>query len=181
MLYEVITHQVDPTQSFAPLPQHVELRRQLASRAGQPTTSAGVASQPPAPQESARDIVRTALCAEPRHGVLYLFMPPTEKLEEYLDIVTAIEATSEALNVPVMLEGYEPPADPRITNFRITPDPGVIEVNIQPSASWNELVTLTTDLYEDAHYSRLTSDVITSYSIHYTKLYENKRVLFLVI
>ncbi len=151
-------HQPDPTQPFPPLPEHAELRRQLAGRAGQATTSPQEANQPPAPQESARDIARTALCAESRHGVLYLFMPPTEKLEEYLDIVTAIEATSEALDVPVVLEGYEPPVDPRLVNFRITPDPGVIEVNIQPAASWDELVDHTTALYEDAHYSRLSSE-----------------------
>ena len=61
---------------------------------------------------SAADITRTAMCAEPRNGTLYIFMPPTEELEEYLELVAAIEATAEALDTPVVLEGYEPPQGP---------------------------------------------------------------------
>jgi uncharacterized protein (DUF2126 family) len=72
--------------------------------------------------------------------------------------VTAVEATAEALASPVVVEGYEPPSDPRLTNFRVTPDPGVIEVNIQPAASWDELVERTTHLYEAAHLSRLCTE-----------------------
>ena len=85
-------------------------------------------------------------------------MPPTDRLEDYLELVAAVEATAEELESPVLLEGYEPPSDPRLTNFRVTPDPGVIEVNIQPSASWDQLVERTTHLYEMAHLSRLTSE-----------------------
>ena len=108
--------------------------------------------------ESAGWITRTALCAEPRNGTLYLFMPPTTCLEDYLELITAIEATAADLGQPVIIEGYEPPSDPRLTHFRITPDPGVIEVNIQPAASWDQLVDQTTHLYESAYYSRLTSE-----------------------
>ena len=112
----------------------------------------------PLPFKSAHDVTRTALCAEIRNGVLYLFMPPLEKLESYLELVAAIEATAEAMKRPVLLEGYEPPHDPRVRKFSVTPDPGVIEVNIQPAANWGDLVEQTTHLYEAARASRLTTE-----------------------
>ena len=85
-------------------------------------------------------------------------MPPLERVEDYLELVSAIEATAEELHCPVLLEGYEPPSDPRLSNFRITPDPGVIEVNVQPSATWDELVERTEFLYEEARQTRLTTE-----------------------
>ena len=112
----------------------------------------------PIPQESAHWITRTAMCAEPRDGVLYIFMPPASRLEEYLELVTAVEAAAEALDQPVVLEGYEPPRDPRLKSFRVTPDPGVIEVNIHPSESWEELSERTEHLYESARQSRLIAE-----------------------
>ncbi len=115
-------------------------------------------SRVPAPQESAHWITRTAMCAEPRDGVLYIFMPPANRLEEYLELVTAVEAAAEALEQPVVIEGYEPPRDPRLKSFRVTPDPGVIEVNIHPSASWEELSERTELLYESARQSRLIAE-----------------------
>lgn len=71
-------------------------------------------------------MIRTAISAQARHGAL-IFMPPTDCLDDYLELVTAVEATVEALSTPVIVEGYEPPSDPRLTNFQVTPDPGVIE------------------------------------------------------
>ena len=109
-------------------------------------------------KESAGWITRMAMCAEPRNGRLYVFMPPTEKLDDYLEIVAAVEATAEEMKMPVIMEGYEPPSDPRMTHFRVTPDPGVIEVNIHPAKSWDQLVDQTTHLYESAYYSRLTTE-----------------------
>jgi uncharacterized protein (DUF2126 family) len=98
------------------------------------------------------------MCAQPRNGVLYIFMPPVESVEDYLEIVAAVEATAEAMKQPIVLEGYEPPRDPRLINFRITPDPGVIEVNIHPSGHWDELVERTTFLYDVARQSRLATE-----------------------
>jgi uncharacterized protein (DUF2126 family) len=72
--------------------------------------------------------------------------------------VTAVEAAAEALSQPVILEGYEPPSDPRLKQFRVTPDPGVIEVNIHPSSSWDELTDRTEHLYESARQSRLIAE-----------------------
>nr|MBL8456205.1 transglutaminase family protein [Zoogloeaceae bacterium] len=139
----------------------VEAPRDLAGTAGDGEGNNALhaaSTRVPADKESAAWITRTAMCAQPRDGVLYVFMPPTRRLEDYLEIVAAVEDTAAELRQPVMLEGYEPPRDPRITLFRITPDPGVIEVNIQPASDWDQLVDQTTHLYDSAHFSRLTTE-----------------------
>jgi uncharacterized protein (DUF2126 family)/transglutaminase-like putative cysteine protease len=112
-------------------------------------------------KEAAPDPTTTpgsAMCAEPRKGVLYVFMPPIEKLDDYVALVAAVEATAAELHVPVLLEGYSPPRDPRVVQLSVTPDPGVIEVNIHPASSWDELVEHTTHLYEAARLSRLATE-----------------------
>jgi len=144
----------DPTQAFAPLPPY----RRLRFAHGPAEAKAPAPTRAPAPFESASAIVRTALCAEPRDGRLYLFMPPAAALEDYLEIVAAIEDTALAMKLPVILEGYEPPKDPRLAGLRVTPDPGVIEVNIHPAHSWEELVEQTTHLYQAAHETRLSTE-----------------------
>lgn len=103
-------------------------------------------------------VIRTALCVEPRDGRLYVFMPPTDTLEDYLDLVWAIEQTATDLEMPIVLEGYLPPKDHRIQMIKVTPDPGVIEVNIHPSHTWKELVDNTTSLYEEARQCRLATE-----------------------
>ncbi|MBI5619327.1 MAG: transglutaminase family protein [Gammaproteobacteria bacterium] len=108
--------------------------------------------------ESAAWVTRTALCVEPRNGYLYVFMPPLTALEDYLELLTQVEATAAALGLPIVLEGYPPPRDPRLKVLQVTPDPGVIEVNIHPSANFEELVEHTEFLYDAAHLSRLSSE-----------------------
>ncbi len=108
--------------------------------------------------ESAKDIVRTALCVEVREGILYVFAPPVAELDDYLALVSAIEATASALQQPVRIEGYTPPNDSRINKFALTPDPGVIEVNIHPASSWEQLVANTHTLYEEARQTRLGTE-----------------------
>ncbi len=110
------------------------------------------------PDEGAADLVRTALCVEPRDGRLYVFMPPLTHLEHWLDLVTCVEAAAESLGTPVVIEGYEPPRDPRLQKFAVTPDPGVIEVNVQPAESWDQMVSDTEALYEEARLSRLGTE-----------------------
>jgi uncharacterized protein (DUF2126 family) len=149
-------HAPDPNQVFEPLPPHATIRQRLGASA--PGARSSQAARAPHPHESAQWIARTAICAEPRHGVLYIFMPPTGHLEEYLELIAAVESTAASLSQPVILEGYEPPRDPRLSNFRVTPDPGVIEVNIHPASCWDELVDRTTHLYSAARLSGLTSE-----------------------
>ena len=102
--------------------------------------------------------VRMALTVEVRDGRLCVFMPPVEALADYLELLAVVELTPAELGLPVHVEGYEPPPDPRLGVIKVTPDPGVIEVNIHPAASWREAVDITRNLYEEAHLSRLGTD-----------------------
>ena len=104
----------------------------------------------PARGQSARSSIKTAICAEVRNGTLYLFMPPLTVLEDYLDLVGHIEAVTASLGMRVLLEGYRPPEDDRLRQVLVTPDPGVIEVNVQPSSDWHGLQTQTELLYDEA-------------------------------
>ncbi len=112
----------------------------------------------PAQGQSAPWVVRTAMCVESREGRIHVFLPPTEKIEDYLDLLAAVEDTSAELKMPVVVEGYTPPQDYRISNIKVTPDPGVIEVNIHPASSWEQLVHTTTTLYDDARALRLGTE-----------------------
>lgn len=103
-------------------------------------------------------VIHTALCVEARGGVLRIFMPPLSTLENYLTLVATVEAVAAEMNTPVILEGYEPPRDWRLQRLMVTPDPGVIEVNIHPAGNWDDLVDNLRVLYEEARLARLTTE-----------------------
>ena len=146
---------VDPmvNRGRLPLPTRVPPPEPVLQKAGE-----GPRDRKPAVGESAPWVVRTALCVEPRNGHLYVFMPPLAAVEDYLDLLTAIEDTAAHLAMPVVIEGYPPPYDPRVNQLKVTPDPGVIEVNIHPAHDWQELVENTSALYEEARLARLGTE-----------------------
>jgi uncharacterized protein (DUF2126 family)/transglutaminase-like putative cysteine protease len=100
----------------------------------------------------------TAMVAEVRGGLLYIFLPPTEALEHFVDLIARVEAAAAKADCPVVVEGYGPPPDPRLTSTTITPDPGVIEVNVPPTASFAEQAQLLETLYEQARLARLSTE-----------------------
>ena len=166
----------DPTLELPPLPDQEALSRQYRL-AGEASAAARAAlaeslgghmmprpqtlpppNRAPAPFESASWLTRTALCVEAREGQLFIFMPPVSSTEDYLSLLSGIEATAGALDLPVVIEGYLPPYDPRLNSIKVTPDPGVIEVNVHPSATWKELSERTEFLYQAARECRLGTD-----------------------
>jgi len=172
-------HPPDPTQKQPPLPAWRTLRQFTPAQGGGAGSSGSwvalgtqgrggaserlrrmmtAATKAPAMFQSAARIARTALCVEPRDGRMYVFMPPVSALEDYLELVAAVEATAKSQAMPVVMEGYEPPRDARLNVLRVTPDPGVIEVNVHPAESWAELSAQTRHLYHVAHETRLCSE-----------------------
>ncbi len=108
----------------------------------------------------------TALAFEARDGHVHVFLPPTDRLDDYADLLRLIEVAARKIGCPIVLEGYGPPPDSRLTQLVVTPDPGVIEVNVQPTTSWAEQRDLTTTLYEEARQARLTTEKFDLDGLH---------------
>jgi uncharacterized protein (DUF2126 family)/transglutaminase-like putative cysteine protease len=149
-------HPPDPSVQRAPLP--IPARDVAIAPASMQSRKPPERDRVPGLGESAPWIVRKALCVEPRAGRLYIFMPPVDLAEDYVELLAAVEGTAAHLNMPVVIEGYTPPDDARIQHIKVTPDPGVIEVNIHPARNWRELVDNTTAVYEDARQLRLGTE-----------------------
>jgi uncharacterized protein (DUF2126 family)/transglutaminase-like putative cysteine protease len=143
----------DPWNPRGPLPERAEMNGRGLRRQTQ-----HLPPDPPVRASHDDPWVRTALCVEPREGRLHVFLPPVSTTEDFLDLISAIEATAVELNLPVQIEGYPPPYDPRMLHIKVTPDPGVIEVNVHPASDWHELTHITTALYEEARLSRLCTE-----------------------
>ncbi|HEV7346125.1 MAG TPA: transglutaminase family protein [Devosia sp.] len=157
----------DPGAPRGPLPDPADLLAQQKAGPGTDSRAQTAASFTAASEQQDRTEqeiseiegqVRTAVTAEIRDHRLCVFLPPVEKLEDYLELVAAAEAAAKDIGQPVHLEGYSPPHDPRFNVIRVAPDPGVIEVNIHPASSWDDCVATTTAIYEEARQSRLGAD-----------------------
>jgi uncharacterized protein (DUF2126 family)/transglutaminase-like putative cysteine protease len=167
-----------PRQAL-PAATTVAMQSRLTQAGARPGTRSIPAQPVPAAKfQSDPSVVRTALCVEVRDpkrangpkveaaaqkkgeksGVLYVFMPPLARLEDYLALVSAVEATAKKLGMKIVMEGYPPPRDPRLKLLQVTPDPGVIEVNIHPAHNWSELVDHTEFLYQAAFETRLSAE-----------------------
>lgn len=136
---------LDPFAEHAPLPEFPAVPKAATLDAIDETSSA-------------REVIHAALALQVRDGLLYVFMPPIASLEAWLALVATLESCAEAMSLPIRLEGYAPPRDPRLLLISVTPDPGVIEVNIHPAADWPTLEERTRTLYEEARQTRLGSE-----------------------
>ncbi len=147
---------VHPRDPLAPHEEIADRDRLLSERrtAEMSPQAAAIASA----MDEVRGAVRTAMAIEPRDGHLCVFMPPLADAEDYAALAVAIEESARVTDLPVRIEGYEPPHDPRLNVIKVTPDPGVIEVNIQAAGAWDEAVDITTAIYEEAHQSRLGTE-----------------------
>ncbi len=148
--------ELDPTLPRAPLSAPPPRRQPFLSETPAPSAE-DPASKPATSQVGTTD-VRTALAVEPRDGRLCVFLPPVETADDYVELVAAVEDVCAELETAIHIEGYPPPRDPRLRMIQVTPDPGVIEVNVHPSASWKELVSTTTTVYEEARQTRLGTE-----------------------
>lgn len=127
-------------------------------------TASGVRALPLDPEpatagvEDSDTAPTTAMVAEVRNGLLYIFIPPTEELEHFVDLISRVEAAASKMGCAVVIEGYGPPADARLQSMSVTPDPGVIEVNVAPAASFAEQRDQLQTLYEEARQARLSTE-----------------------
>ncbi|MEJ2361038.1 MAG: transglutaminase family protein [Gammaproteobacteria bacterium] len=146
---------------FEPLPplgdNYGEIARRYSQEFNRENPHPEIHEQPPA-DDDGTEVIQTALCVEVRNGRLHVFLPPLTHVEHYLALIAATEATARQTAIPVIIEGYPPPTDPRLLRLMVTPDPGVIEVNVHPASNWQQLVNNTTDLYAIARESRLGTE-----------------------
>ncbi|HEY8024038.1 MAG TPA: transglutaminase family protein [Burkholderiaceae bacterium] len=158
---------VDPAQrvqefeldTFAPRPPLAAVTAAGNAAAGKAPIMPPLATAPVKPTKTdTNDVIHTALCVEVRNGRLHVFMPPLKRIEDYLDLLNLIEDCAAKLKLRLWIEGYTPPRDARVKLLSVTPDPGVIEVNVHPAGSWKELVHTTTTLYEEARQTRLGTE-----------------------
>lgn len=153
------------------LPWEVDPVQRVPEQAADPMSIAGnlspaghgVASSQPASRWRCNwlltgKVVHTALCTEVRNGVLHVFLPPLVSVEAWLALMALIQKAAADLRLSLVLEGYEPPHDHRLLKLGVTPDPGVIEVNVQPAGSFAELTRNTERLYELARECRLATE-----------------------
>lgn len=157
---EEVVVPASPLEEHPPLPDRSQLQKRIERRTGARRVLEPVATEPAEPNkdfepEYRATVIKTALCVEPRDGRLHVFLPPMDDSESLVDLLATLERTAADLELPLVIEGYSPAADPRLEKLAVTPDPGVIEVNIHPATGWREIVENYEALFELARASRL--------------------------
>jgi uncharacterized protein (DUF2126 family) len=102
--------------------------------------------------------IRTALAIEPRDGELWVFVPPVARFDDFCALIAAIDRAREATGLAVELEGYGPPPSPDRLRFAVTPDPGVLEVNLPPVATCREATALYHAMFDAGLAAGLTAE-----------------------
>jgi uncharacterized protein (DUF2126 family)/transglutaminase-like putative cysteine protease len=131
-----------------------------------PFAAEGSKGLPDAEELSGSNLPRTALSVEERDGHLFVFLPPVEQLDAGVVLVAAIERAAAAIGFPVVLEGYPLPGEGRTQTLTVTPDPGVVEVNVHPAGSWDELVEINVNLNLLARQTGLATEKFTLDGTH---------------
>jgi len=147
---DALTYEVDEDGQVK-LPSSAARRPEMFSQDPRPDPLQPIAEE----AASAQELIRPSLCVQAREGRLHVFLPYVSVLADYLDLVAAVEETSQHLQRAIWIEGYSVPSDPRIKVFSLTPDPGVLEVNMPPTSEWDELEKLNEILAEEAQQRRL--------------------------
>ena len=162
---------VDPLVRSAALRRNAY--RQLRHDASDPARARWNAEHPPilaAPPVTRDDVatatagvarklgLRTALTIEPRDGELRVFLPPVTSFADWLALIAAIDRARVAAGLDCLLEGYPPPSDPNRHHFAVTPDPGVLEVNVPPTSSGRAHAELLEVVFDAALRAGLTAE-----------------------
>ena len=142
---------VDPRTEELVKAREREARR-LAEKAG--VQLAERRPLPPAPPAA----VRTALVVEPRDGELFVFLPPFATAADFAELVDHVHAAAKDADLSVRLEGYPPPWSPDLVRFSVTPDPGVLEVNVPPTRSGRDFADLIDRVFDAALHAGLHSE-----------------------
>jgi uncharacterized protein (DUF2126 family)/transglutaminase-like putative cysteine protease len=143
-----------PFEKWVKLPARPARRMELFAITPAPDSLPAVLRAP----DTVSELIRPSLCVQARDGRMHVFLPYAPKLADYLDLVSAVEDTCQYLKIPVWMEGYAPAPDPRLQSFSVTPDPGVLEVNLPPASNWDELEQINTLLDAEARRNRLTAE-----------------------
>ena len=143
-----------PFEQWVKLPAHPARRMELFAITPAPDPLPAVSRA----SDAVAELIRPSLCVQAREGRLHVFLPYAPKLADYLDLVSAVEDTCQYLKIPVCVEGYAPAPDPRLRSFSVTPDPGVLEVNLPPASNWDEIERINTLLDGEARRNRLTAE-----------------------
>ena len=148
----------DPPGGGDEAPDETRHETPEATTRREPSVDTPAAPAPRRPDLKPLPGIRTALAIEPRDGTLWVFVPPVARFADFCALIAAIDRAREATGLAVELEGYAPPPAPDRLRFAVTPDPGVLEVNLPPVASCAEATALYHTMFDAGLAAGLTAE-----------------------